>query len=116
MNMCQLHAQAFTARGTGYFPCASTLEGGLQDRRGRPLYTLQDFLAERAPYVSVAMDPKAFPYGTSLRIPEIEKKYGRAITFLVVDTGDAFIGRGSSRIDSARATRPARLTTQSMGR
>jgi peptidoglycan hydrolase-like protein with peptidoglycan-binding domain len=91
--------QSFTARGTGYFPDSSAMEGGFTDRKGRPLHTLQDFLAGRAPYVSVAMDPKAFPYGTKLRIPELEKKYGRPIEFRVVDTGGAFFGKGTGRID-----------------
>ena len=46
------------------------------------------------------MDTKAFAYGTVLRIPELEKKNGgRRITFLVVDTGGAFRGKGTGRID-----------------
>src|SRR5437868_163147 len=73
----------FSSRGTGYYPDASALEGGFKDRLGRPLNTLQDYLAGRAPYVSVAMDSKAFPYGTKLRIPELEAKYGRPIEFRV---------------------------------
>ena len=101
--------QQFTAKGTGYFPDNSPMEGGFKDRMGKPLHTLQDFLAGKAPYVSVAMDSKAFPYGTKLRIPELEKKYGRPIEFRVVDTGGAFKGKGTSRIDICTANRKASL-------
>jgi hypothetical protein len=63
--------QKFKARGTGYYPDSSALEGGFVDRRDQPLRTLQDFLSGKSSYVSVAMDSKAFPYGTKLRIPEL---------------------------------------------
>lgn len=101
--------QRFTARGTGYYPDASPLEGGYVDRLGRPLHTLQDYLAGRAAYVSVAMDKNAFPYGTKLRIPELEAKYGRPIEFRLVDTGGAFRGRGTGRIDICTENRRASL-------
>ncbi len=88
------------SRGTGYYPHNSKMEGGYLDRKGKKLHTLQDYLAGKAPYVSVAMDKKMkIPYGTKLRIAELEKKYGRPIEFRVVDTGGAFTGRGTSRID-----------------
>ncbi|HYV46627.1 MAG TPA: peptidoglycan-binding protein [Myxococcaceae bacterium] len=101
--------KGFTAKGTGYFPDNSAMEGGFKDRKGAPLHTLQDFLAGKSKYVSVAMDSKAFPYGTKLRIPELEAKYGRPIEFRVVDTGGAFRGRGTSRIDICTANRRASL-------
>jgi len=101
--------QQFTAKGTGYFPDNSPMEGGFKDRKGAPLHTLQDFLSGKSKYVSVAMDSKAFPYGTKLRIPELEKKYGRPIEFRVVDTGGAFKGKGTSRIDICTANRKASL-------
>lgn len=101
--------QKYKARGTGYFPDSSAMEGGFVDRKGAKLNTLQDFLAGRAPYVSVAMDSKAFPYGTKLRIPELEAKYGKQIEFRVVDTGGAFKGKGTSRIDVCTANRKASL-------
>jgi 3D (Asp-Asp-Asp) domain-containing protein len=91
--------RSFRARGTGYYPDSSALEGGFNDRLGKPLRTLQDYLAGRADYVSVAMDTRAFKYGTHLRIRQLEAKYGRAIDFRVVDTGGAFVGKGTSRID-----------------
>ncbi|CAN5196089.1 hypothetical protein BH10CYA1_BH10CYA1_55840 [soil metagenome] len=87
-----------TARGTAYYPCNNALEGGYNDKLGKPLCTLQDYLAGKAPYVSVAMDT-GFHYGQKLNIPELNAKYGRNIEFRVVDTGDAFRGKGKSRID-----------------
>jgi peptidoglycan hydrolase-like protein with peptidoglycan-binding domain len=99
--------QTFNARGTGYYPDSSPLEGGYVDRRDQPLRTLQDFLSGKANYVSVAMDSKAFPYGTKLRIPELEAKYGKQIEFRVVDTGGAFVGKGTSRIDICTANQRA---------
>jgi peptidoglycan hydrolase-like protein with peptidoglycan-binding domain len=101
--------QTFNARGTGYYPDKSALEGGFTDRVGKPLNTLQDYLSGKAPYVSVAMDSKAFPYGTKLRIPELEAKYGRPIDFRVVDTGSAFTGKGTGRIDICTANQKASL-------
>jgi len=95
--------QACSARGTGYFPENSRMEGGFQDRKGNRLYTLQDYLAGRAPYVSCAMDTNAFKYGQRICIPELEAKYGCKIPFRVVDTGGAFRGRGTSRIDICTA-------------
>jgi len=93
-------SKAYSAKGTGYFPKHVGQEGGPNDMIGKPLHTLQAFLAGKAPYVSVAMDKQAgLPYGTKLRIPELEKKYGRPIEFRVVDTGSAFKGKGTSRID-----------------
>jgi peptidoglycan hydrolase-like protein with peptidoglycan-binding domain len=99
----------YPARGTGYYPANTRLEGGFLDRKGKPLNTLQDYLAGKAPYVSVAMDAKAFPYGTRLRIPELEKKYGRPIEFRVVDTGGAFRNKGTRRIDICTANEKASL-------
>lgn len=96
------------ATGTGYYPDNSALEGGFVDRQGKKLNTLQDFLAGKADYVSVAMDKNQnIPYGTKLRIPELEKKYGKAIEFRVVDTGGAFTGKGNSRIDICTANAKA---------
>jgi uncharacterized protein YgiM (DUF1202 family) len=85
--------------GTAYYPYNNAMEGGFYDRIGEPLTTLEDFLDGKVGYVSVAMDKKAFKYGTFFRIPELEKKYNRVILFKVVDTGSAFFGKGSSRID-----------------
>lgn len=100
-------AGTFTSRGTGYYPANNSLEGGFVDRKGAKLRTLQQFLAGKADYVSVAMDSNAFTYGQRLRIKELEAKYGKAITFRVVDTGGAFRGKGRSRMDVCVANRSA---------
>ncbi|MEY4617026.1 MAG: hypothetical protein RJB66_1986 [Pseudomonadota bacterium] len=89
----------YQAKATAYYPSNDGVEGGFKDRKGNNLHPLQKFLAGEAPYVSVAMDTHAFPYGTKLRIPEFEKHYGKPIEFRVVDTGGAFKGKGTSRID-----------------
>lgn len=101
--------KSFVARGTGYYPDGSALEGGFKDRKGKPLRTLQQFLAGSASYVSVAMDSNAFSYGQRLRIKELDAKYGKSIVFRVVDTGGAFRGKGTSRIDICTANRKASL-------
>ncbi|MDB4945547.1 MAG: hypothetical protein JWP97_5081 [Labilithrix sp.] len=101
--------RSFVARGTGYYPDSSALEGGFVDRRGKRLYTLQQFLAGTAPYVSVAMDSSAFAYGTRLRIHELDARYGESIVFRVVDTGGAFKGKGTTRIDICTANNKASL-------
>lgn len=93
-------AKIFKSKSTAYFPDSSPLQGGYVDRRGKPLQTLQQYLEGRASYVAVAMDNKnGIPYGTPLRILELERKYNRVIEFRVVDTGGAFYGKGMSRID-----------------
>lgn len=71
------------------------------------LCTLQDFILGKVPFVSVAMDSDAFPYGTPLRIPEFEARFKVPITFLVVDTGRAFDkpGKNYDRIDICVKTR-----------
>src|SRR5688572_21596517 len=102
-------ARSFVAKGTGYFPENSAMEGGFFDRKGAKLRTLQQFLAGQADYVSVAMDAKAFKYGQRLRIQELEAKHKRPIEFRVVDTGGAFKGKGTSRIDICTANRQASL-------
>ena len=93
----------YAARATGYCPRNDPMEGGVNDRHGFPLQTLQAFLAGQAPWVSTAMDPHAFPYGAKLRIPEMDAHYGRAIPFRVVDTGGDFYGKGTTRIDVCSA-------------
>jgi 3D (Asp-Asp-Asp) domain-containing protein len=100
----------YEAKGTGYYPDASSLEGGFTDRHGHPLRTLQDFVNGKSEYVSVAMDKELnIPYGTKLRIPEIEDAYKTKIEFRVVDTGSAFTGKGYARIDICTADSTASL-------
>jgi len=109
-------AYSYSARGTGYTKENTAMEGGPKDRIGNELITLQDYLAGKGSYVSVAMDTKTFPYGTELCIPEMEQKYGKQIVFRVVDTGSAFNGsdpdrwggpKGTSRIDICTANQSA---------
>lgn len=100
-------AYPLTARVTGYYPVGPGAsqaerrqEGGNVDRKSRPLYSLQQFLAGQAPYVSVAVDPDAFPvYGEELRIKELEERYGRRLVFRAVDTGEGLIGKGTGALD-----------------
>ncbi|MFN8576185.1 MAG: hypothetical protein U0354_04960 [Candidatus Sericytochromatia bacterium] len=92
------------AKGTGYYPHNSKLEGGYHDKKGKKLNTLQDFLDGKASYVSVALDKNLYKtgvikYGDKFRIPELEAKYGRKIEFRAVDTGGAFTNKKFSRID-----------------
>lgn len=91
----------FRSFKTGYFPDSSEMEGGFVDRAGKPLRTLQNYVRGKDKYVSVAMDHEddRFPYGTLLRIPEIEEHYGKCIIFKVVDTGGRFVGKGEKKID-----------------
>lgn len=115
-------------RLTGYIPCLAgdhpkiiSMQAGEvancdKDRFGQPLYTLQEYLAGRAPYVSVAGSEqmyKDYPYdnktklGHPIRIPKIEEQYkaelersGRKnIIFRLVDTGSAFTTAGYSKMD-----------------
>jgi len=101
--------RTYQAKGTGYYPDSSALEGGFNDRHDKPLRTLQAFLGGEAEYVSVAMDKNLqIPYGTKLRIPEIEAAHGnKPIEFRVVDTGGAFTDKGYTRIDICTADKKA---------
>lgn len=105
MNIVTASMLSFECKLSAYFvgPYASEeerkMEGGGDDRGGGKLHTLQDFLAGNAPYVSVAMDIPAFPYGTMLCIPILDQKYKKQIVFRVVDSGDAFKGKGRTRAD-----------------
>lgn len=86
----------FKARLTGYWPFKAGLseaerkmEGGKNDRMGRPLMALEQHLQDPAkyPYVSVAGDDAVFPYGQRLTIDA----WPNAV-FRVVDTGGNFRG------------------------
>ncbi|MBU6453147.1 MAG: hypothetical protein KGS72_15295 [Cyanobacteria bacterium REEB67] len=106
-----------TAKGTGYYPANNRMEGGYKDMKGQPLHTLQDYLNGKAPYVSVAMDNKAgIPYGQKVNIPEMNDKYGQNIPFRVVDTGSAFHGKGTGRVDICTASRQHSLDPQINGK
>ncbi|HUQ90360.1 MAG TPA: hypothetical protein VM120_01685 [Bryobacteraceae bacterium] len=103
-------ARTYKARGSGYFPHGNAMEGGFKDRLGAKLNTLQEYMANRADYVSVAMDKKLpIAYGTVVKIPEIENNYQQTIEFRVVDTGGRFTGKGYTRIDICTADKEASL-------
>lgn len=63
------------------------MEGGRNDRMGKPLHTLEDFNAGNAPYVSVSGDDEIWPYGQRIEIADFP-----GVVFRVVDTGDNFRG------------------------
>lgn len=83
-------------RLTGYWPWAAKTEaerkteGAPVDRLGRPLHTLEDFLAGKSDHVSLSGDTAAWPYGQKLII----NVGGRQIVGRVVDTGSHFRGAG----------------------
>ncbi len=86
-------------RGTAYYPDASPLEGGFNDRKGHPLKTINQYLAGDTDAVTVAMDATVAPYGTRLCSPEINASHTLPIPLELKDTGGAFIGRSWTRID-----------------
>ncbi|MEQ8192113.1 MAG: M15 family metallopeptidase [Candidatus Eremiobacterota bacterium] len=93
-----------TAKGTGYYPHNSKMEGGYLDKKGNKLTTVQDVLDGKAKSAAIALDKNLYKsgqvkYGDSFTIPEMDKKYGRHIDFRAVDTGGAFTGKGFSRVD-----------------
>jgi hypothetical protein len=104
----QVPAKAsFSSKLTGYTPENTTMEGGPRDQTGNYLRTLDDYLAGKVPFVSVAMDRTgSFPYGTVLNIPGLEsalrnsgQSFTSPIPFVVVDNGEAFNGRGIGFMD-----------------
>jgi len=83
-------------RATGYWPYTARedekkMEGGTNDRKGKPIITLEQHLADpaRYPYVSVSGDDALWPYGQRISIDA----WPRAV-FRVVDTGSHFRGAG----------------------
>lgn len=105
---------------TEYYPFEKNLskrgkrrEGGVVDRLGKPLYTLEDYVDGTAPFVSAACDStggapgnvKEFRiYGFKVWIPAIRDNIGTyidnpktqpmIIEFRLVDTGGDFRGKG----------------------
>ena len=71
---------------------------------------MQDYLAKKADYVSVAMDKiQGIPYGTVVKIPELDKAFQTTFEFRVVDTGGRFKGQGYKKIDICVTDREASL-------
>jgi hypothetical protein len=77
------HYWPFTAR-----PDEQLMEGAPVDRKGQPLHTVEDFLAGKSDYVSLAGDYTIFPYGQKILIPWGNK----TLVGRVVDTGGHFHG------------------------
>lgn len=104
------------ARLTTYYPLAARteaerkMEGGMNDRRGKPLHFLEDHLAdpERYPYVSVSGDDAAWPYGQRIAIDA----WPWAV-FRVVDTGRNF--RGSTKVYRATGREPLDVAVRDKG-
>ena len=90
--------------GGGKTPAQKAMEGGVQDKKGRPAYTLEQYLAGQAPYVCVAMDRNAFPYGTLIYCGKFKDTNGNLIPFRVNDTGGLFLNAGLEKIDIATSS------------
>ncbi|XP_058443311.1 uncharacterized protein LOC131425420 [Malaya genurostris] len=86
---------------SGYRPMfSSDNKRDYSDILHKKLYTLQDFLDNRAPYVTVGMDPKLnIPYGRSICIPELNIHFRRNIKLQVRDTHEDLTGGGYRRVD-----------------
>lgn len=95
------------AKGTGYYPDSSALEGGFHDRYGKPIQTLQSFLKGNSEYVGVALDKNLGRVKRPICIAELNKRYGTNIPFLVNDTGGAFTDKGWTRVDIATENKKA---------
>jgi hypothetical protein len=127
-------------RLTEYYPFQAGLskkqkqiEGGVLDRMGKPLYSLEDYFEGKAPYVSLACDLLGGPpgnvrefrkYGQEAYLPELsmdilsyldpEFAMVRMISFRLVDTGGNFYGDnkqvkvvGYEPIDVCRRAKPS---------
>lgn len=96
------------AKLSAYWPATNaeelTMEGPDVDTRDKPLYSLQDYLEGKAPWVSVAADHSEFAYGEPIVIKELNEKYKREIDFRVhdalhADRVKAGKGTGTRRLD-----------------
>lgn len=104
----------FAARLTGYWPYAAKtaaekrMEGGHNDRKGKPIHTLEQHRADPVlhPYVSVSGDDVIFPYGQRI---EIDQWPG--VVFRVVDTGGHF--RGTNKVYRIMGREPLDIAVDS---
>uniref|UniRef100_A0A182FJX7 Uncharacterized protein n=2 Tax=Anopheles albimanus TaxID=7167 RepID=A0A182FJX7_ANOAL len=70
------------------------------DAEGRKLHTLQEFLDDRAPYVSVGMDPTVgVPYGTEACVPELNRHFRRPVRLRVTDHHEDLRGGAYRRLE-----------------
>lgn len=105
----------FKARLTGYWPFTATeaerrMEGGVHDRKGKPLHTLEQHLADPQahPFVSVSGDDAIFPYGQRVSIDAWP-----GAVFRVVDTGGHF--RGADKVYRVTGREPLDVCVASKG-
>lgn len=104
----------FAARLTGYWPYAAKtaaekrMEGGHNDRKGKPIHTLEQHQANPVlhPYVSASGDDAIFPYGQRI---EIDQWPG--VVFRVVDTGGHF--RGTNKVYRIMGREPLDIAVDS---
>ena len=76
-----------------------SIEGGGIDRHGYKINTIEDYLEGKAPYVTIAMD--TLYDGYYFTNDSYTKPDGTLILFKCMDTGGAFKGKESSKIDIA---------------
>ncbi len=132
-NLGESGPNSFTTKTTGYWPApedqakaqkwetAAKMEGGDKDREGNliwPDHTI-DAVEQKMKsgrlwpddYVAVAMDSGAYSYGTNLTSPAYP-----GIPFRVVDTGWAFEGKWTSKVDIATSNydRMSQLTADNV--
>lgn len=93
-------------RLTGYWPFSATaserkMEGGLHDRRGGDLHTIEDYFAGKSDHVSLSGDDAAWPYGQKVTFSWSD---GRKVVGRVTDTGKNF--RGSNKVYRAQGREP----------
>ncbi len=98
-----------------YFADNSALQGGFHDRHGKCLQSTADYLAGRSTYVSIAMDyleQSLIPEYSVVLIPSVGELLGdRNMKFCKVDTGGAFVGYGTKRLDICAPDRATALHT-----
>ncbi|KAJ3658748.1 hypothetical protein Zmor_010469 [Zophobas morio] len=87
---------------TAYYPDYNDDEhdSGYLDIKGKNLRTLQDYLDNRADFVTLAMDENLdIPYGTRTCIPELNLHFGHRIILEVRDSSSDLKGSGYKRAD-----------------
>ncbi|XP_068906918.1 uncharacterized protein [Tenebrio molitor] len=87
---------------TAYFPDYNDEDHarGYLDKNGKNLRTLQDYLDNRAQFVTLAMDDQlGLDYGTRVCIPELNQHFGHRIILQVRDSSSDLSGSGYQRAD-----------------
>ncbi|CAG9856217.1 unnamed protein product [Phyllotreta striolata] len=92
---------------TAYYPDYSDQdhEFGYQDKKGQKLRTLQDYIDNRAEYVTLSMDDSlGIPYATKVCIPELNSHFGHRILLEVRDSSPDTAGTGYTRAEICART------------